>query len=114
MAKRTLKPKHQEEIREKIRGSQLLNLVQAYALKGKYRGKDVEPKRVDAALGLLRKLVPDMSSQEITDRREGWIDVMKRLAETEKRDVQPQQTALEEPTQGLSKSNALADGAKLH
>ncbi len=80
MAKRTLKPRHQDEIREKIRGSQLLNVIQSYALKGNYRGKPIEAKRIDAALGLLRKLVPDLSSQEITDKREGWIEAMKRLA----------------------------------
>src|SRR5690348_14395512 len=121
MAKRILKPQHQEEIRQKIRGSQLLNLVQSYALSGKYRNQSVEGKRIEAALGLLRKLVPDLSSQELTDKRGDWLDVMKRVAELEKAEksaVQPQQSAAAIAHQDgeaiVSKTNESLDSRNLH
>lgn len=76
-----LRLQHQEEIRLKIRGSQLINLVQQYAFTGKYNNFDVEPKRIDAALGLLRKVVPDLASIEVNDRKEGWADTLRRLAD---------------------------------
>lgn len=63
MARRTLKPHHQDDIRAKIQASQLVNALTDHVL-GKHLLTD--PSQVAAALGLLRKTVPDLSSVEQT------------------------------------------------
>lgn len=62
MAARTNKVRHQEDIRQKIKGSQLVNFLQDHALDDKPASKS----RVSAALGLLKKIVPDMQAIEGT------------------------------------------------
>lgn len=52
-----LRSKHQDEIREKIRASQLVNRLENHVL-GKAEMKTTQ---VTAALGLLKKCVPDLS-----------------------------------------------------
>ena len=71
MAKRTLRPRHQDEIRAKIGVSQLITLLNKHALGKKLKtakGDMVElsPSRIKAAEILLRKVIPDLSSTEIS------------------------------------------------
>jgi hypothetical protein len=59
---RRLNPKHEQVTRDKIRGSQLINRLMAFA-----NGEvEMQPHQVTAALGLLRKVLPDLASQELT------------------------------------------------
>jgi hypothetical protein len=58
-----LRPRHQDEIRAKIQGTQLIKFLQEYAL-GEKKGK-VEKARITAALGLLKKVAPDLCSTEL-------------------------------------------------
>lgn len=62
MAARTLRPRHQDEIRAKIQASQLINRLTDHAL-GNLK-KPMDATQVTAALGLLRKAVPDLSATE--------------------------------------------------
>jgi len=57
-----LNPRHQESVREKIRASQLVNALENHVLKRRKMGAT----QVSAALGLLRKCVPDLSTTELT------------------------------------------------
>lgn len=59
MAER-LNKRHQEMIREKIRGSQLVNRLENHVLDD----LELSPTQVTAALGLLRKVVPDLKATE--------------------------------------------------
>lgn len=59
-----LRPKHQEDIRAKIQGTQLVNFLQDHAL-GKLARK-IDKSRITAALGLLKKVAPDLSSTELS------------------------------------------------
>lgn len=52
-----LRLRHQDEVREKIRASQLVNRLESHVL-GEV---DMTSTQVTAALGLLRKCVPDLS-----------------------------------------------------
>ena len=52
-----LNPRHQQAVREKIRASQLVNALEKHVL-GK---KKMQSTQVAAALGLLKKCVPDLS-----------------------------------------------------
>jgi hypothetical protein len=60
-----LKPRHQDEIREKIQVSQLINRVQDYAL-GKLGDEEVSSNRLNAIKLLLAKTLPDLSSVEMS------------------------------------------------
>lgn len=60
MAARKNKTKHTEDVRQKIRGSQLVNFLQDHALDDKPASKS----RVSAALGLLKKILPDLQAVE--------------------------------------------------
>jgi hypothetical protein len=53
---------HSELVRERIRTSALVNFLTNYAL-GKHK-KAVDPARITAALGVLRKALPDLASVE--------------------------------------------------
>jgi len=68
MAARTVKVKHDDATREKIRTSQLLNRLHAYALSedDPQSGKPVElsSTQVKAIEVLLRKSLPDLQSVE--------------------------------------------------
>ncbi len=61
MAARIRKQWHDQEAREKIRTSQLLNRLQNHIL-GKI---DMSPSQVNATLGLLRKTLPDLSAVDM-------------------------------------------------
>jgi hypothetical protein len=60
MAARTKKLIHDHEARAKIQSSQLVNRLQKHVL-----GASVlDPSQVSAALGLLRKIIPDLAAIE--------------------------------------------------
>lgn len=50
-------------VREKIRASQLINALQNHVLGKKLM---IEPSQVTAALGLLKKCIPDLSATELS------------------------------------------------
>lgn len=54
-----LNPRHQDQVRDKIQASQLVNRLTNHSL-GKLK-KPMNASQVTAALGLLRKCVPDLS-----------------------------------------------------
>ena len=62
MAKRTLRPRHSDEIRAKIQASQLINRLTDHAF-GKV---DLTPAQVRSIEILLKKAVPDLSSVEMS------------------------------------------------
>lgn len=65
MAARIKRLYHPDEIKEKIKTSQLINLLTAVALTGKDpQGFPVTPVRIDAAKTLLKKVVPDLAAVE--------------------------------------------------
>lgn len=53
-----LNPRHQEMIREKIRASQLVNVLEEHVLEN----RELSKSQVSAALGLLKKCIPDLQS----------------------------------------------------
>jgi hypothetical protein len=62
MAARTVKIRHDEETRAKIQTSQLINRLQSYVL-GEVQ---LEPGQVTAALGLMKKTLPDLTATELS------------------------------------------------
>lgn len=60
MAARIRKIHHQQEVREKIRASQLINYLQKHALKAE--GLKSANTRVRAAAALLNKCLPDLQT----------------------------------------------------
>jgi hypothetical protein len=64
MAARKLKPHHQEEVKAKIQTSQLVNFLQAHALKGEE--SKIDPTRIKAAEILLARSLPTLSAVEQT------------------------------------------------
>jgi hypothetical protein len=65
-----LKPYHEQEVRDKIKGSQLVNLLQDVAIEGKFNGEKVASERIRAAEILLKKILPDLKALE----HEGYVD----------------------------------------
>lgn len=59
-----LNPRHQEMVREKIRASQLINRLEDHVLSED--GPKLDSTQVTAALGLLKKIVPDLSAQTVS------------------------------------------------
>lgn len=74
MAARTKKIRHDDETRAKIQASQLVNRLQDHV-----HGKiDMKPTQVTAALGLLKKAIPDLSSIEAKhDVSDALADLLK-------------------------------------
>jgi hypothetical protein len=60
-----LKPRHQDEIRDKIQTSNLITRVQKYAL-GELGDEDISSNRLNAIKLLLAKTLPDLSSVEMS------------------------------------------------
>lgn len=60
-----MKPRHQDEIREKIQVSNLITRVQKYAL-GELSDEDISSNRLNAIKLLLAKTLPDLSSVEMS------------------------------------------------
>lgn len=85
MAKRTLRPQHQDDIRAKIQGVQLAKMLAETALTGSYNGVEVNPVRIQAAVALLRKVVPDLASTDVTlQSKESWSESLQRIADARK------------------------------
>ena len=59
-----LNPRNQQSVREKIRASQLVNALENHVLKN----KKMQQSQVTAALGLLKKCVPDLAVTEHTGK----------------------------------------------
>jgi len=74
MAARTLRPRHQEEIRQKIQVSQLINVLENHALNE--ASSDISSSRMKAIEILLRKSLPDLSSIELTGDPENPIETV--------------------------------------
>ena len=74
-----LKPRHQEDIRNKIQGVQLQIMLEKHALEGFYNGIELSPTRIDAAKFLLNKLISNAVT-EIAQTTEisGTLEVSKR------------------------------------
>ena len=70
-----LNPRHQEMVRDKIRASQLVNALENHVLKG----TKMQPSQVTAALGLLKKCVPDLTNTEHNASNE-LLDFLKSLS----------------------------------
>ena len=64
MAARSLRPRHQDDVREKIQVSNLIHRVQDYAL-GILDDTDISTNRLNAIKLLLSKTLPDLSSVEL-------------------------------------------------
>ena len=62
MAARTVKIRHDEETRAKIRTSQLINRLEDHII----NDLDLKPTQVTAALGLLKKTLPDLANVELS------------------------------------------------
>ena len=75
MAARKRKIRHDENTREKIRASQLINRLQDHIL-GKV---DMSATQVSAALGLLRKTLPDLATQQIEHSGEIALERIERV-----------------------------------
>jgi hypothetical protein len=69
MAARTLRPRHQDEIRDKIQTTQLIKKLENHALNDD--GAKISASRMKAIEILLRKSLPDLSSVEIVGTGEG-------------------------------------------
>ena len=73
-----------DKTREKIRTAQLMNRLEAYALGEKDKQTDAPVKmdtgQVKAALGLLSKTLPDLTSADIHDSRQEDTDPLEVLA----------------------------------
>lgn len=59
-----LRKKHQDEVRTKIKASQLINVLQNHALN--IDGSELSSSRLKAAEILLRKSVPDLQSVQLS------------------------------------------------
>ena len=66
-----LNNRHQDMVREKIRASQLVNRLENHV----FGEVDLSSSQVTAALGLLKKCVPDLKSSDDTLTVEGEIGV---------------------------------------
>lgn len=58
-----LNPRHQEMVRTKIQGTQLVNALQDHVL-GK---KEMKASQVTAGLGLLKKIIPDLQQTALSN-----------------------------------------------
>lgn len=69
-----LNPRHQQMIREKIKAALLVKRLQDYALTSEENEKTIMSKgQVTAALGLLKKCVPDLVNTELNAHLDGKI-----------------------------------------
>lgn len=73
MAARTMRPRHQDDVRAKIQASQLVNVLQNHALGVT---EELSPSRIKAIEVLLRKSLPDLSAIELTGEGGGPVQVI--------------------------------------
>jgi hypothetical protein len=72
MAARTLRPRHQEDIKLKIQSSQLVNLLQNHALGNSEN--ELKPSQLDAAKFLLNKTLSNAPT-EVAQKTELYAEV---------------------------------------
>ena len=77
MAARTLRPRHQDDVRAKIQASQLVNVLQNHAL-GK-EDKELSSSRLKAIEILLRKSVPDLSAMTLSGDENNPLNVINKI-----------------------------------
>ena len=80
--------RHQDMIREKIRGSQLVNRLENHILPDDKTGQvvDMTPTQVNAALGLLKKVIPDLRASEISGEIEAKLNGTVEFVSTSRKD----------------------------
>jgi hypothetical protein len=69
---------HSTEVRQRIKTAQILNRLNHFVL-GTRNGKDtclMEPHQVSAALGLLKKVLPDLQAVDATIKGDGGGPVL--------------------------------------
>lgn len=71
-----LRKTHQEDIRTKIKVSNLLDRVEKYAM-GELTDEDISSNRLNAIKLLLAKTLPDLSSVEITGDEDNPLVIRK-------------------------------------
>ena len=81
-----MRPESVERIRERIRNSQIADRVIRHAL----GDLEMSPSQVRAAEILLRKVMPDLASQELTDNRSSWADLIKSIANQRDKQTRPE------------------------
>lgn len=74
MPKRINKIRHDSETRAKIQASQLINRLTDHAL-GNLK-KPMDASQVTAAIGLLKKAIPDLSAQDINANIKGNVSLL--------------------------------------
>ena len=84
MAPRTVTINHQQEVRERIKTSQLINRLQGHVL-GEF---EMPATAVTAALGLIRKTLPDLTATEHSGEQDlsvsiGWKTISKSITPQE-------------------------------
>lgn len=72
MAARTVKIRHDEETRAKIQTSQLINRLEDHIL----NDLDLKPTQVTAALGLLKKTLPDLANVELSGDKDNPMQMV--------------------------------------
>lgn len=79
-----LNARHQDAVRQKIKASQLVNRLTSHAL-GKLK-KPMDASQVAAALGLLKKCMPDLAQTALTGPDgEALFDKVERVIVREKK-----------------------------
>lgn len=66
-----LNRKHQESVREKIRASQIVNRLENHV----FGEVDLSATQVSAALGLLKKCVPDLTAAQLSGPEGGPVEI---------------------------------------
>ena len=72
-----LNPRHQEMVREKIKATQLVRALQDHVLKD----RKMSATAVTAALGLLKKVIPDTTSSSVTVTHRKRVSYAERIAQ---------------------------------
>lgn len=72
---RTLSPARAEEIREKIRATLIVKALEDHVLEA----KEMTPSQVSAALGLLKKSVPDLGAITLSGPDGGPVETVTRF-----------------------------------
>jgi hypothetical protein len=75
MHKKLLNPAAMQTIREKIQTEKLINSLQNHV----YGLEEMRPSQVTAALGLLKKSVPDLSSVEHSGDADNPVEIINRI-----------------------------------
>lgn len=84
-----LNARHSEMVRDKIRASQLVNRLEDHV----FGDAEMTASQVQAALGLLKKCVPDLSAQTIAGDPEG--EPLRQVTEIVNRIVDPRSSGAE-------------------